>query len=76
MNQASPFNVLLWDSDAIPPLTNDYVVLWNGFTDPDLIQSSISIPDYIEEHSDRLRSRFLSFVHEVGNSQSGGETIL
>jgi surface carbohydrate biosynthesis protein (TIGR04326 family) len=76
MNQASPFNVLLWDSDAIPPLTNDYVVLWNGFTDPDLIQSSISIPDYIEEHSDRLRSRFLSFVHDVGNSQSGGETIL
>ena len=76
MNQASPINVLLWDSDAIPPLTNDYVVLWNGFTDPDLIQSSISIPDYIEEHSDRLRSRFLSFVHDVGNSQSGGETIL
>ena len=76
MNQASPFNVLLWDSDAIPPLTNDYVILWNSFTDRDFIQSSISILDYIEEHSDRLRSRFLGFVHDVGNSQNGGKTVL
>jgi len=76
MNQESPFNVLLWDSEAIPPLTNDYVVLWNSFSDQDFIQSSISILDYIEEHSDRLRSRFLGFVHDVGNSQNGGKTVL
>ncbi len=76
MNLAPPLNVLLWDSDEIPPSTNDYVVLWNSFSVPDSIHSSVSIPEYVEEHSDRLRSRFLGFVHDVGNSLSGAKTIL
>ena len=76
MNPASPPNVLLWDRDDLPPATNDYVVLWSSFSVPDLVHSSFSIPDYVEEHSDRLRSRFLAFVHDVGNSQTGGKTVL
>ena len=76
MNQALPPNVLLWDRDALPPATNDYVVLWNSFSIPDSIHSSISIPEYVEEHSERLRSRFLAFVHDVGNSRSSAKTIL
>lgn len=76
MNLASPPNVLLWDSDGILPSTNDYVVLWNSFSVPGSIHSSISIPEYVEEHSDRLRSRFLGFVHDVGNSRSGAKTVL
>ena len=76
MNLASPPNVLLWDSDGILPSTNDYVVLWNSFSVPGSIHPSISIPEYVEEHSDRLRSRFLGFVHDVGNSRSGAKTVL
>ena len=68
--------VLLWDSDEIPPSTNDCVVLWNSFSVPGSIHSSVSIPEYVEEHSERLRSRFLGFVHDVGNSQSGAKTVL
>ena len=76
MNLASPPNVLLWDSDGILPSTNDYVVLWNSFSDPDSIHPSVSIPEYVEEHAERLRSRFLGFVHDVGNSRSGTKTVL
>ena len=76
MNLASPPNVLLWDSDGILPSTNDYVVLWNSFSVPGSIHPSVSIPEYVEEHSDRLRSRFLGFVHDVGNSRSGAKTVL
>ncbi len=76
MNLASPPNVLLWDSDGILPSTNDYVVLWNSFSVPGSIHPSISIPEYVEEHSDRLRSRFLGFVHDVGDSPSGAKTVL
>ena len=76
MNLEAPRNILLWDRDDSPPSTNDIIILWNAFNSSDLIQSSISIPDYIEEHSDRLRSRFLGFVHDVGNSQTGGKTVL
>ena len=76
MNLASPPNVLLWDSDGILPSTNDYVVLWNSFSVPGSIHPSISIPEYVEEHSDRLRARFLGFVHDVGNSHSGTKTVL
>ena len=76
MSLASPPNVLLWDSDGILPSTNDYVVLWNSFSVPGSIHSSVSIPEYVEEHSERLRSRFLGFVHDVGNSRSGVKTVL
>ncbi len=76
MNLASPPNVLLWDSDGILPSTNDYVVLWNSFSIPRSIHPSVSIPEYVEEHSERLRSRFLGFVHDVGNSCSGSKTVL
>ena len=76
MNLASPPNVLLWDSDGILPSTNDYVVLWNSFSVPGSIHPSVSIPEYVEEHSERLRSRFLGFVHDVGNSRSGAKTVL
>ena len=76
MNLASPPNVLLWDRDEVPPSTNDYVVLWNSFSIPDSIHSSTSIPEYVEEHSERLRARFLGFVHDVGNSRSGSKTVL
>ena len=76
MNPASPPNVLLWDRDALPPATNDYVVLWSSFNHPDPIQSSISIPEYVDEHSERLRSRFLAFVHDVGSSRSDAKTVL
>ena len=68
--------VLLWDSDETPPSTNDCVVLWNSFSVPGSIHPSVSIPEYVEEHSERLRSRFLGFVHDVGNSQSGAKTVL
>jgi surface carbohydrate biosynthesis protein (TIGR04326 family) len=30
----------------------------------------------VEKHSERLRSRFLAFVHDVGNSHSGAKTVL
>jgi surface carbohydrate biosynthesis protein (TIGR04326 family) len=76
MNLASPPNVLLWDSDGILPSTNDYVVLWNSFSVPGSIHPSVSIPEYVEEHSERLRSQFLGFVHDVGNSRSGAKTVL
>jgi surface carbohydrate biosynthesis protein (TIGR04326 family) len=76
MNLASPPNVLLWDRDGILPSTNDYVVLWNSFSVPGSIHSSVSIPEYVEEHSERLRARFLGFVHDVGNSRSGAKTVL
>ena len=76
MNLASPPNVLLWDSDRTLPLTNDYVVLWNSFSVPGSVHPAVSIPEYVEEHSERLRSRFLGFVHDVGNSRSGAITIL
>lgn len=76
MNLASPPNVLLWDRDELPPSTNDYVVLWNSFSVPGSTHPSISIPEYVEEHSERLRTRFLGFVHDVGNSRSGAKTVL
>lgn len=35
-------------------------LLWNGY------DGTFSIPRYIEEHAERLRGRYLAFVHDLG----------
>lgn len=76
MNLELPRNILLWDRDNAPPSTNDIVILWNAFNSSDFTGSSISIPDYVDKNSTYLRTRFLAFVHEIGNSQVGAKTVL
>jgi surface carbohydrate biosynthesis protein (TIGR04326 family) len=71
-----PRNILLWDKDEPPPSTNDIIIFWNAFKTSDFTSSSISIPDYVDENSTHLRTRFLGFVHEIGNSQIGTKTVI
>ena len=35
----------------------------------------ISLPEYIEEHSLRLRNKYLAFINQVGESDHDGESI-
>ena len=68
-------NILLWDSDQVPPNTYKKVVLWRQYCanlDP---AQFISLPEYIEEHSLRLRDKYLAFINQVGESDHNGESV-
>jgi surface carbohydrate biosynthesis protein (TIGR04326 family) len=68
-------HTLLWDSDQVPPNTYKKVVLWRQYCanlDP---TQFISLPEYIEEHSLRLRNKYLAFINQVGESDHDGESV-
>ena len=51
------------------------VILWRQFADKNQEGLYISLPEYIESHSDRLHDRFLGFVHDLGNTQINGKSV-
>ena len=68
-------NILLWDSDQAPPTSYKRVVLWCQYCTDRNPTQFISLPEYIEEHSLRLRNKYLAFINQVGESGSDGETV-
>ena len=39
-------------------------------------ENSISIPAYLEEHADSLRRKYLSFIHDLGETTINGKSIV
>jgi len=55
-----------------------FVVMWNSFSVPESINpnSVISLPQYVETNSERLKERFLSFVDQVGSSEVSARSVI
>ena len=56
--------IIIWDDhEHTSPRSND-VIHWYGYKSEGETQS---VPSYLEKHSDRLRLRYLSFIHDLGD---------
>ena len=75
MTMNSTGSVLIWDSETEIPKTEKMTVLWKQYVDVDSLQNVVSLPEYIEKNSERLRNQFLEFVYEIGHSKINGTTI-
>lgn len=73
MNRTS--SILVWDSETEIPKTEKTTVLWKQYVDIDLPKNVVSLPEYIEKNSKRLRNKFLEFVYDIGHSKIKGTTI-
>lgn len=60
-------NLFVWDSNDSPPIGDWIVILWSSFGNADE-PNVISIPKLVEEQADALRSRYLGFVYELGET--------
>lgn len=67
--------VLIWDSDELPPSGNCWTVLWRSYSD-DETSKLVSIPRLVEQNSYKLRSRYLSWVYELGESSLDGLSLI
>lgn len=47
-------------------------VLWNGYSDE---RAVLSLPRHVEKHAERLRSRYLAFVHDLGERKVGKRLV-
>jgi len=69
-------SVVLVDTPPQSTSVNDKTVIyWNDF-EANQTNDFISLPTYIEQNEEVLRSRFLEYVYEVGQSQIDGKTII
>jgi len=63
--------VLIWDSDGEPPKGDWLTVLWRSF-DTKGRKDNVSIPCLVEENSESLRSRYLKWIYDLGETKING----
>ena len=67
--------VLIWDLEELPEITNDKVALWRSFSCGS-VKSTVSIPALVEINADILRQRYLAWVYELGNTLIQGRKLV
>lgn len=65
-------SVVVWALRGEPPADAGDVLLWQGYADGSGVQS---VPRYLEAHAKRLRSRYLEFIHDLGERQINGKSV-
>jgi surface carbohydrate biosynthesis protein (TIGR04326 family) len=66
-------SVLLWDQSEDPPTPFGTILCWRSYADGDGIAS---VPAYLEAHAERIRSKYLSFIHELGQTVVAGRRVV
>lgn len=63
----------LLDSKEAPPDNLGQVYTWNGYAEPHPVRSLLR---YVENHSERLRRKYLAWVHDLGESRVNGKRLI
>jgi surface carbohydrate biosynthesis protein (TIGR04326 family) len=66
-------NLTLWDSSGEPPENDGVVCRWSGYGQKDQIRSLLL---YVETHGARLRKKYLSWIHELGESRIANRRLV
>lgn len=61
----------IWDCEGAG-LGSDPFLYWRSWERGD----GLSIPQYVEEHSDRIRKKYLAFVYELGETLFSGKRVI
>jgi surface carbohydrate biosynthesis protein (TIGR04326 family) len=68
-------NLIIWDSEELPPSSNEVIVLWRGFSGgatPDMI----SIPSLIEKNAEAHKVRYLAWIYDLGETLIQGRRLV
>lgn len=68
-------SLIVWDTVGSAPVGDWTTLLWSSFVKSDDL-NSISIPEFVEEHADALRSRYLAWLNELGEINISGKRIV
>ena len=64
---------VLWDQIIAPSNTEDEVLCWQSYSES---SSVTSVPRYLECHAERLRQRYLEFIHDLGEYRIAGKRVV
>ena len=65
-------SIVVWDAPADPP-SAEGLWYWRKYAPDDRAES---VPRYLESHGERLRARYLAFIHELGERQIDGRRLV
>lgn len=65
--------MIVWDHESDPPDAIGEVLCWQSYAHGSL---GTSVPRYLENHAERLRAKYLAFIHDLGESQIDGKRIV
>lgn len=66
-------SLTLWDSDGVPPDHLELVCRWNGYAEKGSVHSLLR---YVDKHDERLRRKYLAWVHELGEGRVNGKRLI
>jgi surface carbohydrate biosynthesis protein (TIGR04326 family) len=66
-------SVLVWDQKGEPPCVPERVLCWQSYAHGN---SVCSVPRHLEAHAERIRSKYLAFIHELGESLIAGKRVV
>jgi len=65
--------IVVWDQSESPPAGAGAVLSWRSYAHGGSVSS---VPRYLEAHADRIRSKYLAFVHDLGESLVAGRRVI
>lgn len=65
--------VTICDCRVFPPTIAGEVWRWSDYAER---EGTRSVPRYLEEHAERLRSKYLAFIHDLGETRIAGRRLV
>ena len=65
----------VWDADFSSLEHDGTVILWSAFTEKEN-EKIISLPKFVEENALSLRSRYLAWIYELGETEVNGKSVV
>src|ERR1700722_14534578 len=64
---------VLWDQTSEPAIIEDQILGWQSYSEHDFL---LSVPRYVEHHAERLRKKYLAFIHDLGEYHIAGKRVV
>jgi surface carbohydrate biosynthesis protein (TIGR04326 family) len=64
---------IVWDQKSDPPVGMGEVLCWQSYAEGDQISS---VPRHLENHSERLKNKYLAFIYDLGESKISGKRVI
>ncbi len=65
--------LLIWAAEGVPASLESQIYCWNGYAEKDSVHSLLR---YVDTHGDRLRRKYLTWIHKLGESQIAGKRLI
>lgn len=65
--------MIVWDCSAPPTDSMGEVLCWQSYAEDGQV---FSIPQYLEQHAERIRKKYLAFIHDLGESRINGKRVV